>query len=211
MLGMAGEPVRWVDRYIVDPPQPLQAAAPPPRDDRPRLSFANYGRRVGDLFPGSERLEPGATPFHGYSVRRQANLTFNLASYAHTLLGQFRAAGGRTARREFHSLGELAQLPEKVVINCTGYGARALVGDETVVPVRGQITWLIPQPEFDYGLYYRALAVTPRSDGIAVQALSGGDMRGYGDDSLMPDRAEAEAAVSALAELYANFGPQRSS
>jgi glycine/D-amino acid oxidase-like deaminating enzyme len=92
------------------------------------------------------------------------------------------------------------------VINCTGYGARALVGDDTVVPVRGQIAWLIPQPEFDYGLYYRAIAVNPRSDGVGVQALSGGDMRGYDDDSLVPDRAEAEQAITALAELYARFG-----
>lgn len=206
MLGTAGDPVRWVDRYIVDPPRPKPSAAPPPPDHRPGLHFANYGRRVGDLFPANEQLAPGATPFHGHSVRRQANLMFNLASYASTLLGQFRSAGGRTARREFGSLGELAQLPEKVVINCTGYGARALVGDETVVPVRGQIAWLIPQPEFDYGLYYRAIAVNPRSDGIGVQALSGGDMRGYGEDSLVPDRAEAEEAVAALALLYARFG-----
>ena len=206
MLGMAGQPVQWVDRYIVDGPQRLPPAAPPPPDDRPRLAFVNYGSRVGDLFPANEQLAPGATPFHGYSVRRQANLMFNLSSYASTLLGEFRLAGGRTARREFRSLGELGQLAEKVVLNCTGYGARTLVGDETVVPVRGQIAWLIPQPEFDYGLYYRALAVNPRSDGIGVQALSGGDMRGYGDDSLAPDRAEAEAAVTALAELYARFG-----
>jgi D-amino-acid oxidase len=206
LLGTAGDPVKWVDRYIVDPPDPMPSAAPPPPDSRPRLHFANYGNRVGDLFPANEQLAPGATPFHGHSVRRQANLMFNLGSYASTLLGQFRSAGGRTAQREFGSLGELAQLPEKVVINCTGYGARALVGDETVVPVRGQIAWLIPQPEFDYGLYYRAIAVNPRSDGIGVQALSGGDMRGYGDDSLVPDRAEAEQAITALAELYARFG-----
>jgi hypothetical protein len=209
MLGMAGDPVRWVDRYVVDTPERLPAAAPAPPDDRPRLAFANYGNRLGDLFPPNETLAPGATPFHGYSVRRQPNLMFNLASYAHTLLGQFRAAGGRTVRREFRSLAELAQLPEKAVINCTGYGARALVADETMVPVRGQITWLIPQPEFDYGLYYRALTVIPRSDGIGVQSLAGGDMRGYGDDSLVPDRAEAEAAVTALAELYARFGRTR--
>ena len=53
----------------------------------------------------------------------------------HDLLGQLgELAGGRIERREFHSPGELAELPEKVVINCTGYGARALLGDESVVP-----------------------------------------------------------------------------
>src|SRR6185503_13360054 len=119
----------------------------------------------------------------------QANMMFNLANYASTLLTQFRLAGGRIERREFHAPGEFAQLPEKVVINCTGYGARALMSDNSLVPVRGQIAWLIPQPEFDYGLLYRGFNVVPRTDGIAVQAVSGGDMRGYGEDSLAPDRA----------------------
>ncbi len=203
MLGLAGEPVRWIDRYVVSdlgpaPPRPIAAAG--------ELNFANYGSRLRDLFPRNEALEPGTTPFHGFAVRRQANLMFNLASYANTLVGQFRLAGGRIERREFHSPGELGQLAEKVVINCTGYGARALLRDETLVPVRGQIAWLIPQPEFDYGVFYRGVNVVPRSDGIGVQALSGGDMRGYGEDGLVPDRAEAEEAVATLAALYARFG-----
>jgi D-amino-acid oxidase len=203
MLGLAGEPVRWIDRYIVSDGTP--AVAPPPTQ-LPELPFANYGSRLSDLFPRNEVLGPGATPFRATSVRRQSNLMFNLASYAGALLEQFRLAGGRTVRREFHTPGDFAQLPEKVVINCTGYGARALVGDQTVVPVRGQIAWLIPQPEFDYAVYYRGVNVIPRSDGIAVQAVSGGDMRGYGEDSLVPNRAEADEAVAALAELYARFG-----
>ncbi len=45
-----------------------------------------------------------------------------------------------------------------------------------------------------------------RRDGIVVQALDGGDMKGYGDSNEAPDRAEAEAAVAVLADLYARFG-----
>jgi D-amino-acid oxidase len=195
MLGWPGGPVRWIDRYVVSDPGPAPPRSASAQAGGPELQFANYGSRLSDLFPRNEVLDPGATPFHGFAVRRQANLMFNLASYASTLMGQFRLAGGRTVRREFRAPGELAQLPEKVVINCTGYGARALLGDDTVVPVRGQIAWLIPQPEFDYGVYYRGVNVVPRSDGIAVQGLRGGDMRGYGEDSLIPDRAEALEAV----------------
>jgi glycine/D-amino acid oxidase-like deaminating enzyme len=202
MLGLAGDPVRWIDRYIVSDGAPSIAAPPV---SSPELHFANYGSRLSDLFPRNEVLEPGTTAFRDASVRRQSNLMFNLASYASTLLSQFRLAGGRTVLREFHAPGELAQLPEKVVINCTGYGARALLGDETLVPVRGQIAWLIPQPEFDYAVYYRGVNVIPRTDGICVQAVSGGDMRGYGEDSLVPDPIEAEEAVAILAALYARF------
>ena len=62
------------------------------------------------------------------------------------------------------------------MINCPGYGARALCSDESVTPVRGQIGWLIPQPEVNYGLYYSGVSMLSRRDGIVVQALWGGDM-----------------------------------
>jgi glycine/D-amino acid oxidase-like deaminating enzyme len=93
-----------------------------------------------------------------------------------------------------------------VVINCPGYGARALWKDESIVPVRGQIGWLIPQPELTYGLYYRDVSIVPRRDGIVVQALEGGDMKGYGVDTETPNRPESEAAVAVIAELYSRFG-----
>jgi glycine/D-amino acid oxidase-like deaminating enzyme len=204
LLGLPGEPVRWIDRYSVN--NGLPRVPPPARtNDVTPLRFAEYEDRLADVMPGAEELPATATPF-GVPVQRQPNLMFNLASYAHTLLTMFRLAGGRMERREFHSAAELAQLPEKTVVNCTGLGAQALFGDATLVPVRGQIAWLIPQREFDYAVYHRAVNVVPRSDGIAVQALSGGDMRGYGNSDTTPDHAEAAAAVAALEQLYARFG-----
>jgi glycine/D-amino acid oxidase-like deaminating enzyme len=175
----------------------------PPREGE--LQFAAYGNRLSDVFPHGEDLRPADTPFRAASVRRRGVLVFNIASYSQMLMTQFRIAGGRIEHREFHDPSEFAGLPEKVVINCTGYGARALWRDETVVPVRGQIAWLIPQPEFDYALAYRDVNVVPRSDGIVVQNVAGGDMRGYNDESLAPDREEAESSVAMLASLYGNL------
>ena len=200
-LGLPGDPVRWIDRYVVSDSAAPVARAPVEGE----LHFASYGSRLRDHFPPSEILRPADTPFHAASVRRRSVLMFNLASYAHTLMTQFRLAGGRIEHREFHEPAELAGLPEKVVINCTGYGARALWRDESVVPVRGQHAYLIPQTEFDYALAYRDVNVVPRSDGIVVQAVSGGDMRGYNDDTLVSDRREAEEAVQTLADLYGRF------
>jgi glycine/D-amino acid oxidase-like deaminating enzyme len=74
--------------------------------------------------------------------------------------------------------------------------------DESEVPVRGQIARLIPQPEVHYGLDYKHVYVVPRRDGIIVQDISGGDMKGYGDASETVDRAESEHAVTTLAELF---------
>jgi len=200
-LGLSGDPVRWIDRYVVSD-QPPSAARPPAEGE---LHFAEYGSRLRDLFPPSEILRPEDTPFRADSVRRRSVLMFNIASYAQMLMTQFRIAGGRVEHREFHDPQDLAGLPEKVVINCTGYGARALWRDESVVPVRGQHGYLIPQAEFNYALAYRGVNVVPRSDGIVVQAVSGGDMRGYNNDSLVPDAKESEEAVQTLAALYSKF------
>ena len=143
-------------------------------------------------------------------VRRSSSMTFNIADYGHTLMTDFLLRGGRVERREFHAPAELASLREKVVINCPGYAARALWNDDSVVPVRGQIAWLIPQPEVDYGVIYDGVNVVPRRDGIVLQLLDGGDMRGYGDDQETADPAEAKTAVDRIAALYAKARPPAS-
>ena len=138
-------------------------------------------------------------------MRRSSGLIFNVADYGHTLMQDFRAAGGRFVRREFSSPAEFAQLDEKVVIACPGYGARALLRDESVIPVRGQIGWLIPQPEVRYTVYAKGVGIVSRRDGIVVQDNRGGDMRGWNDDDETPRRAESEDAVRTIAPLFARF------
>ena len=204
-LGLPGNPVEWIDRYSVsdvDPDDPKYHNEPPDA-----LDFASYYRRIRDLTPRPVPLPQGVTPFNAPFVSRNETLMFNIADYGHTLMTDFLLAGGTIRHREFHAPSEFAHLKEKVVINCTGYGARALWKDETVTPVRGQIAWLIPQPEVRYGLFYDGVNVLSRRDGIVVQDLAGGDMRGYGDTNETPDRAEAEQAVAKIAALYSRFRP----
>ncbi len=201
-LGLPGSPVEWNDRYILTdqprtPPGPLAPGA---------LDFADYGDRINDITPASTPAPPGSTPFPTAYIRRYSGMMFNIADYGHTLLTDFLLAGGRIERAEFHTPSEIAALKEKVVINCPGYGARALWKDESIVPVRGQIAWLIPQPEVDYGVQYQHVSMLPRRDGIVIQMLEGGDMRGYGDDNETPDRDEALTGVARIAELYERMG-----
>ena len=80
-----------------------------------------------------------------------------------------------------------------MIINCPGYGGRKLWADESIVPVRGQIAWLIPQAGVHYGLIYKALNVVARRDGIVVQPIPGGDDFGWNDANEEPDRQAAEA------------------
>jgi glycine/D-amino acid oxidase-like deaminating enzyme len=206
-LGLPGDPVVWNDRYNVsdidlDDPKRPRSADP--------LGFGDYHRSIADLTPRDERMPEGSTPFQAPFVYRSSSMMFNLRDYGHTLMLDFLAAGGQFVRTEFHEPAELSRLKEKVVINCPGYAARALWKDESVIPVRGQIGWLIPQAEVDYGVYYQGVSVLPRTDGIVIQALNGGDMKGYDDDNETPDRAETDAAVAKVAELFeTRFKSQR--
>jgi D-amino-acid oxidase len=203
-LGMAGNPVEWTDRYSLSDISPAEGQANRRRDDT--LSFAHYQDRVADLTPHFHDLPPGSHPFPTRYARRNSSLTFNIAGYSRQLVTDFLVEGGKIERVEFHSPSELNQLPQKVVINATGYGARALWKDESIIPVRGQIAWLIPQPEVNYGVMYKNVAILARRDGIAVQDGGIGEMDGYKDSNEQPDRATAESAVRVVAELYGRMG-----
>ena len=196
-LGLAGNPVEWSDRYFIED----GGSAPGPAAEG-GLEFARYMGRIRDITPRSREMAPGTHPFGRREVRQTAGLTFNIASYARTLMNDFFVAGGRMETVEFRAPGDLAGVAEKVIVNATGYGARALWKDESLVPVRGQIAWLIPQAEVNYGLMYKGVFVLGRRDGIVVQGIGAGEMEGYNNADETPDRGAAEAVVRTLADLY---------
>jgi hypothetical protein len=59
------------------------------------------------------------------------------------------------------------RLPEPIIFNCSGLGSRQLFGDEKLIPARGQLEVLLPQPEIDYA-YIGPGHMFPRSDGIVL-------------------------------------------
>jgi glycine/D-amino acid oxidase-like deaminating enzyme len=204
-VGLAGSPVEWSDRYT------LFDGAPTARHETATPGvphFAQYVERVRDITPRPVTLPPEANPFPVANVRRAASLQFNVTEYAHVLMTDFLLAGGKIETRTFNAPGELTDLKQPVIVNCTGYGARALWKDETVVPVRGQIAWLIPQPELHYGLYYKGVSVLPRRDGIVFQQVGDTEAYGYNDEREVADMAEARAAVTTIADLFARMGPR---
>ena len=154
-------------------------------------------------------MPAGSTPFPTPYVSRSSSMTFNVADYSRQLLTDFLIAGGKIETREFHSPQELTQLPQKVIVNCPGYGGRALWGDESIIPVRGQIAWLIPQDDAHYGLTYKGLSMLSRRDGIVMQYSKGGEDEGWNDSNETPDRAFAEEGVNVLAELYSRMATMK--
>lgn len=201
-VGLVGDPVRFIDQYnLRETPGSGGAVGPAPAPGR--VDFANYADRLGDLTPRSRALAPEEHPFPVASARVFPQMTFNVAEYARQLTEAFLLEGGRIVQRVFRHPSELTELSEPVVVNCTGYGARALFEDGSVIPVRGQIAWLTPQPEVTYALYYRGINMIPRADGIVIQANGRNQMVGYGIEDETPDRADAEQALAVLATLFA--------
>ena len=200
-LGLAGNPVEWIDRYLLSDTSPTNPQEIMRRDDK-ALAFANYHDRVTDLTESPHDLPSGSHPFPARYARRDSMLTFNISAYSRQLINDFLVEGGKIERVEFHSPAELNTLPEKVVINATGYGARALWKDESIVPIRGQIAWLMPQPEVRYSVFYKNLFFVSRRDGIAVLNVGGGEMEGYNDASEEPDRRAAESTIDGVATFY---------
>ena len=127
----------------------------------------------GEL-PGGDELYPNrmihrdpANYFGVPIVRQFSSMMIEPPIYLRALLRDFYTAGGTVVVKEFRDRQEVMRLSEPVIFNCSGLGARTLFGDEKLIPARGQLEVLMPQPEIDYG-YIGPGHMFPRSDGIIL-------------------------------------------
>src|SRR5262249_19014668 len=127
--------IRWLENYVVS--------------DEPLQDWWEQGL-TRDLYPGSRDLRPNEHPFPARHARAFPTLILEPAIYLPAMMREVRLAEGRIVVREMKSREEILGLPEPVVVNCTGLGAKALFDDAELEPVRGQLTFLLPQPEVDY-------------------------------------------------------------
>ncbi len=172
---MAGERygVRWLPLF-----QLSQTVLQPPAADNPASD-------IEPLYPETKMLNPGEHPFSAPFVRRRHSMLIEPAIYLQAMIADFQLAGGRIVVREMHSTGEVSALREPLVFNCTGLGARTLFGDSELIPIKGQLAFLLPQPEVQYmtlgpgGIY-----MFPRHDGIL---LGGSFERGVDNTDVAPD------------------------
>lgn len=145
--------VRWMETYSL-------------RAEPESSNFESAGG--AELYPEVRRYADARAQFGFPHVRRFTSLMIEPQTYLRALLRDFYAAGGRVAVRELKTREEVAQLPERVIFNCTGLGARALFGDQGMASMRGQIEVLLPQPELDYGYLANSLYMFPRADGVIL-------------------------------------------
>ena len=170
-LGLPGTPIEYVDSYFVSDTADFTRRESPAD---PRPPFADLQRElISDLIPTSADFPPGTHSLGRHHLRRNTELMFNITAYSRVLLDDFHGNGGRIEIREFHGIQDLASLPQKTLINATGYGAKELFGDSSINPVRGQLTRLIPQADLNYGLFYKGVSLVPRRDGLVIRRSSG--------------------------------------
>ncbi|MDR3702394.1 MAG: FAD-dependent oxidoreductase [Candidatus Sulfopaludibacter sp.] len=182
--------VRWLPMY-----QLSQTAIQAPRADNPASD-------IESLYPETKQLAPGEHPFAVPYVQRRYSMLIEPAIYLQAMIADFQSGGGRIAVREFRSVSEILALRESLIFNCTGLGARTLFGDAELIPIKGQLAFLLPQPEVDYmtlgpgGIY-----MFPRHDGIL---LGGSFERGVDNTDVVP-----ETIARILRENAAVFGGMR--
>jgi len=114
------------------------------------------------------------------------------AIYLPAALADFRTAGGRVIVQDFPDIAAVMELKEQVIVNCTGLGAKALFIDEELIPIKGQLAFLTPQPEINY-MYMAEGYMSPRRDGIL---LGGAHERGV--YTTEPD----ESAIAGIIEEH---------
>ena len=188
--------VRWLRNYYVSQGTPTVRRVAAPADG---AASAPPPDPLEGLGPEERVLEAGEHPFGDARVRQVDSMMIEPAVYLQALMEDFLTAGGEIAVRRFQSREQLAALPERTIFNCTGIGARALFGDGDLIPVRGQLVVLLPQPEVTYNLLSGGLYMFPRSDGIIL----GGTFE-RNDWSVEP---RPEVTASLLAKHKALFAP----
>jgi len=126
------------------------------------------------MLPELRDLSPAEHPFSGYRYVRQFDgMLIEPPIYLEAMLDEVRAAGAAIRITELADRESLRSLPERVVVNCTGLGAKALFGDEELVPLKGQLTFLLPQPEVQYA----TLSGTPTCSRARTASCSAERMR----------------------------------
>lgn len=169
----------------------LHRAAPDPSAPLPSWTSA-----VGEVRPA---LASDLPPGYEHGLRFAVPLV-EMPTYLPHLHAQVVAAGATEVVRRLASLEEVLDLAPDVVVNAAGLAAGDLVGDPSVVPVRGQIvrvtnpglTLSVRDEEHPGGRAY----VHPRSQDCILGGTS--DVGRWDVD---PDPAETEAIVERCTDL----------
>ena len=184
--------IRWLESYDL---------SDTPHGEAPGTSYDELFTYQGDLVPGEH-------PFGTRYARRMVTMQIDPGTLLRQLTADFQLAGGKIVIRHFADRDAVLALREKLVFNCTGLGAASLFDDEDLVPAKGQLVFLPPDPAVDYMTFgggdmgeHGFLHMFPRGDVL----LLGGIFK-LGDGSGHVEDNETQRIVEEHRKLFASFG-----
>ena len=146
--------VRWISNYTFTD-----------EATNPDSLYSKYA----SMYPQQLQLEPSEHPFNAKTITHFDTMLVEPAVYLPKLMNDVQIAGGKINVRNFQGLNEILSLKDPVIINCTGLGSRKLFEDKELIPIKGQLTFLLPQEEVQYIIVgNEGLYMFPRSDGILL-------------------------------------------
>lgn len=187
-LGGSDYGVTWLENYELDD----------------QLEWAGVDPALLDLLPHRATLGPGEHPFPTRYAHRFLTMQFDPGVLLRRLVQDVQLAGGKFVVRNFTDRSDVLSVDESVIFNCTGLGAAQLFGDESLVPIKGQLVFLPPDPAVDYATVGGGrgfLHMFPRTDVV----LLGGVYR-IGDASRHAEPEETERIVTEHRRIFADFG-----
>jgi len=185
--------VRWMRNYIVRrKPFPAGFGAPNP------LQTLRIEHATEKLMPEMKVLADKENPWRGLYAAQMDGMMIEPPMFLDALTEDFRIAGGKLVVVEMKTPADVQALPEKLVFNCTGLGAKALFGDAELTPARGQLTFLLPQPEVTYTTGFEDTYMFSRRDGVLL-----GGTYDEGNWSLEVDEKTVQEKIAKHKELFA--------
>lgn len=157
-----------------------------------------------DVFPDATAVRFPEVPGGYTHAWRFTTLIAETPIYLPWLVARFLGGGGRITptAREFESTADLLALAEPVLVNCTGYGSRALFGDRSLRPAKGQVAIVKPQPHVSFSISHDGFYVYPRMDGCVL----GGTLEVDNDTETVDDVA-IHLILRAARRILPDIGP----
>lgn len=186
--------VTWVAQY-----QPTDSVGQGNQNPNPLLPEDLVG-------PDRVVLGPGEHPFRTQYCVERLEMRIEPSIYLDALMADFLNWGGKVVIRKFDAPADIARLNENVIVNCTGLGSKELFKDPDLMPLKGQLVVLVPQPEVTYGTNGAGrqlppdsgfVHMMPRSDGIILGGTSLRD-----NWSLDIEEAERKRVMDLHTELF---------
>ncbi|MDU0353991.1 hypothetical protein RS130_08650 [Paraglaciecola aquimarina] len=153
----------------------------------------------------SNNTDQAQHPFASEYCNGSLTMIIETDTFMRRLIEEIYQAGGRFEPRYFKDQEALLGLAEPVIFNCTGLGSRALFGDQDIMPAKGQLVLMPPDPAVDYLTVggsdsKKPLYMFSRKDVMIV----GGTFK-PGDWSTEPEPLETERIIHEHQQLFAGL------